>query len=49
MFADGIKRFDRCAQGRIHTEDFAQILGLYPPDKYQKLNHEKLVKNITNQ
>ncbi len=40
--AYGIKRFDRNAQGRIHTEDFAQVFSLYPTDKYQKINYEQL-------
>jgi len=29
-----IKRFDRTDSGRIHTEDFAQVFGLYAHDKY---------------
>ena len=43
-FAYAIKRFDRDGQGRIHTEDFAQIMGLYPLDKYQKINYEQLAE-----
>ena len=43
-YAYGIKRFDRSESGRIHTEDFAQIFGLYPTDKYQKVNYEQLAK-----
>jgi serine/threonine-protein kinase HipA len=31
-----IKRFDRTADGPIHTEDFAQVFGVYPDDKYRK-------------
>ncbi|MGC9403872.1 type II toxin-antitoxin system HipA family toxin [Vibrio genomosp. F10 str. 9ZC157] len=41
-YAYGIKRFDRSDQGRIHTEDFAQVFGLYPSDKYQRVNYEQL-------
>ena len=41
-FAYGIKRFDRGVKERIHTEDFAQIFGLYPSDKYQKVSYEQL-------
>ncbi|WP_299010365.1 type II toxin-antitoxin system HipA family toxin [uncultured Shewanella sp.] len=41
-YAYGIKRFDRTDKGRVHTEDFAQIFGLYPVDKYQKVNYEQL-------
>jgi serine/threonine-protein kinase HipA len=33
--AYAIRRFDRTAQGgRIHMEDFAQVFGVYPADKY---------------
>ncbi|HHI5022033.1 TPA: type II toxin-antitoxin system HipA family toxin [Vibrio parahaemolyticus] len=42
QYAYGIKRFDRSSAGRIHTEDFAQVFGLYPSDKYQKVNYEQL-------
>ncbi|MDB1124701.1 type II toxin-antitoxin system HipA family toxin [Vibrio algarum] len=42
QYAYGIKRFDRSSSGRIHTEDFAQVFGLYPSDKYQKINYEQL-------
>ncbi|RTZ15322.1 type II toxin-antitoxin system HipA family toxin [Vibrio aquaticus] len=41
-YAYGIKRFDRSGEGRIHTEDFAQVFGLYPSDKYQRVNYEQL-------
>ncbi|KFZ31135.1 phosphatidylinositol kinase [Pseudidiomarina salinarum] len=40
--AYAIRRFDRSDAGRIHTEDFAQIMGLYPVDKYGKVNHEQI-------
>ncbi|ORT48953.1 phosphatidylinositol kinase [Vibrio sp. qd031] len=42
QYAYGIKRFDRSSIGRIHTEDFAQVFGLYPSDKYQRVNYEQL-------
>jgi serine/threonine-protein kinase HipA len=32
--AYAIRRFDRTAEGRIHQEDFCQILGLRPESKY---------------
>lgn len=42
-----IRRFDRPIPGaRIHMEDFAQILNLYPEDKYEKFNYENLAKLI---
>ena len=32
-----IERFDRLSDGRaVHVEDFAQIFGVYPADKYRK-------------
>ena len=32
-----VKRFDRSSDGhRVHVEDFAQIFGVYPRDKYKK-------------
>lgn len=38
-----VQRFDRGAAGEpIHTEDFAQVLGLYPQDKY----HHRSYANI---
>lgn len=45
-YAYGIKRFDRSGEGRIHTEDFAQVFGLFPSDKYQKINYEQIGKVI---
>ncbi|WP_427981182.1 type II toxin-antitoxin system HipA family toxin [Agarivorans sp.] len=42
QYAYGIKRFDRSSEGRIHSEDFAQVFGLYPSDKYQRVNYEQL-------
>jgi len=30
-----VRRFDRADNGRIHMEDFAQIFGRYPNDKYE--------------
>ncbi len=42
-----IRRFDRpTPDRRVHMEDFAQILGLYPDEKYQKYNYETLASLI---
>ncbi|NTV94511.1 MAG: type II toxin-antitoxin system HipA family toxin [Thiobacillus sp.] len=42
-----IRRFDRTAEGkRLHMEDFAQILGLYPEEKYRKYNYETLASLV---
>lgn len=34
-----VKRFDRSMQGPIHVEDFAQIFGQFPADKYEKASY----------
>ncbi len=40
-----IERFDRLSDGsRVHIEDFAQIFGVYPEDKYKKAS----MVNIAN-
>ena len=31
-----VQRFDRSPQGRVHMEDFAQVLGQYPDHKYSQ-------------
>lgn len=42
-----IRRFDRSSpEQRVHMEDFAQILGLYPEEKYEKYNYETLAHLI---
>jgi serine/threonine-protein kinase HipA len=42
-----IRRFDRpTPDRRVHMEDFAQILSLYPEEKYKKYNYETLAKLI---
>lgn len=43
--AFAIRRFDRTAGGgRIHTEDFAQVFGVYPGEKYDKGSYRLLAK-----
>ena len=40
-----IRRFDRPAAGRrVHMEDFAQILDLYPEQKYSQFNYETVAR-----
>lgn len=41
-FAYGIRRFDRTAQGRVHTEDFAQVTFTYAAQKYDKHSYEDI-------
>lgn len=39
-FALAVKRFDRSPDNtRIHMEDFAQVYGLYPEQKYNKVSY----------
>lgn len=37
-----IRRYDRSGQGRVHQEDFAQVVGLPPRRKYDQIRHEDL-------
>lgn len=46
-FAYAINRFDRIDDGSlIHTEDFAQVLGLHPAEKYDKANYEMIGRSL---
>jgi serine/threonine-protein kinase HipA len=47
QMAYAIRRFDRGPDGvRVHIEDFAQVLGLYPEAKYGKYNYETIANVI---
>ncbi|KOF18514.1 kinase [Ensifer adhaerens] len=37
-----IRRFDRTSDGPVHIEDFAQIFGVWPDDKYRKGNYRMI-------
>ncbi len=37
-----IARFDRTPEGPVHTEDFAQVFGVYPDDKYGKASYRNI-------
>jgi serine/threonine-protein kinase HipA len=37
-----VRRFDRLPTGRVHQEDFAQVFGLYPEQKYKKHSYESI-------
>ncbi len=38
-----VRRFDRKAHGgRVHMEDFAQVFGIYPDDKYKGRNYANI-------
>ncbi|MDE2261215.1 MAG: type II toxin-antitoxin system HipA family toxin [Gammaproteobacteria bacterium] len=45
--AYAIRRFDRTtAGGRIHIEDFAQVFGVYPEQKYQRASYRNIAEVI---
>ena len=37
-----IKRFDRTENGPVHIEDFAQVFGVFPDDKYKKRSYRSI-------
>ncbi len=41
-----IKRFDREDGKKIHIEDFAQVFGVYPANKYKKVSYGNIGKMI---
>ncbi|TVQ67614.1 MAG: type II toxin-antitoxin system HipA family toxin [Oceanospirillales bacterium] len=41
-----IKRFDRADGQAIHIEDFAQVFGVYPQDKYKKASMRNIAQVI---
>jgi serine/threonine-protein kinase HipA len=42
-----IERFDRAANGeRVHTEDFAQVFGVYPERKYERASYRNIAEVI---
>jgi serine/threonine-protein kinase HipA len=44
--AFSIRRFDRAGNRRIHTEDFNQVFGQYPADKYKNVSYGNMLSNI---
>lgn len=42
-----VERFDRDpVKGRIHCEDFAQIFGLYPTEKYERASYHNIAEVV---
>jgi serine/threonine-protein kinase HipA len=41
--AFAIRRFDRSQEGAIHVEDFAQVYGVYPDDKYDNASYRSIL------
>ncbi|WXU00012.1 MAG: Serine/threonine-protein kinase toxin HipA [Catillopecten margaritatus gill symbiont] len=44
--AFAIKRFDREQSKRIHIEDFAQVFGVFPNNKYDKASYDNIANMI---
>lgn len=45
--AYAIERFDRLADGTpVHIEDFAQVFGVYPEDKYKRASYRSIARVI---
>jgi len=42
--AFAIKRFDRSEAGPVHIEDFAQVFGVYPTEKYDKASYRNILQ-----
>jgi len=41
-----VSRFDRTAEGPAHTEDFAQVFGVFPENKYQRASYANIGRVI---
>jgi serine/threonine-protein kinase HipA len=41
-----VKRFDRTDGGPFHIEDFAQVFGIFPEDKYKKASYRNIAEVI---
>ncbi len=41
-----VSRFDRTVHGPVHTEDFAQVFGIFPDDKYKRASYANIGRVI---
>jgi serine/threonine-protein kinase HipA len=41
-----VKRFDRTPDGSVHIEDFAQVFGVYPDQKYEMGSYKNIAEVI---
>jgi serine/threonine-protein kinase HipA len=41
-----VSRFDRTGNGPVHTEDFAQVFGVFPNDKYKRASYANIARVI---
>lgn len=44
--AFAVRRFDRADDGPVHIEDFAQIFGVFPDEKYQRASYASIGRVI---
>lgn len=48
--AFAIRRFDRATTGeRVHIEDFAQVVGVYPEEKYERVTFSAIAKVLADE
>jgi serine/threonine-protein kinase HipA len=41
-----ISRFDRTSDGPVHIEDFAQVFGVFPDDKYKRASYANIARVV---
>lgn len=41
-----VSRFDRTSSGPVHIEDFAQVFGVFPDDKYKRASYANIARVI---
>ncbi|HEY2341655.1 MAG TPA: HipA domain-containing protein [Chthoniobacteraceae bacterium] len=41
-----LRRFDRGDSGPVHMEDFAQVFGVFPEEKYEKVGYARIAEMI---
>ncbi len=41
-----VSRFDRTAEGAVHAEDFAQVFGVFPDNKYKRASYANIGRVI---
>lgn len=41
-----VRRFDRTTTGPVHIEDFAQVFGVFPDDKYKRASYRNIAQVV---
>ena len=44
-----VSRFDRTTEGPVHTEDFAQVFGVFPDNKYKSASYASIGRVISTE